>query len=421
MAIRGKEAGNGYFMIKMLSNIPRTIRIVGGVSFLLNVSTLMIFSLFGLYLHDKLHVDFSKIGLLDGTIEALSFVMKIFSGVMSDFLMNRKLIFLTGAICLFIAKPMEAIATNYWSLFQAKILERIGNGLQSTPRDAIVGDWAPKERKATCFGLRQSLAALGSVVGAILAAMLFKVSVGDFQFVFWMASIPSFIAVCLIIICVKDKKSVTPRNSKGHFKYRKITLKDIMGLGVEYWILIAVACTYMVAKVSESIVILYVIDALGLPKYAAPVCMIVYQIGNSLISLPIGVISDKLKNRECMFVFGIVMFLLSDMLFIFGNNLTVMCIALLFLGAYIGVTQSVFLAKIIDIVPADLKGTGIGIYNLVCAISLFVGGAMAGYIADTYSLRHSFIASSVLATISLLTILFLKTCYKVIMQIVNSR
>lgn len=395
-------------MIKVFTKIPRTIKTVGIVSFLINTSTLMIFSLFGLYLHEQLHIDFSKIGLLDGAVEAFSFVMKIFSGVMSDFLMNRKLIFLIGSIFLFVAKPMEAIATNYWPLFQAKILERVGNGLQSTPRDAIVGDWAPKEYKATCFGMRQSLAAFGAVVGSILAAILFKQSGENFQFVFWMASIPSFFAVWLIILFVKDKQSSTLQKSINpkQFKYRKITISDIKSLGVEYWILIGVACTYMVSKVSESIVILYVVETLGLPKHIAPICMIIYQIGNSFISLPAGILSDKIKSRENIFILGIIIFLTSDILFVFGSNMLIMGIALLCLGMYIGITQSIFPAKIIDIVPADLKGTGIGIFNLICALSLLAGGSMAGYIADTYSPRHSFIASSVLATFSL-TILFI--------------
>ncbi|MBR1479385.1 MAG: MFS transporter [Alphaproteobacteria bacterium] len=395
-------------MLKVFLEIPNTIKVVGCVSFLINASTLMIFSLFGLYLHDRLHIDFSKIGFLDGAIEASSFIMKIFSGIVSDFLMNRKCIFLLGAICLFVAKPLEAIATNYWPLFQAKILERIGNGLQSTPRDAIVGDWAPKECKATCFGLRQSLAALGAVIGSIMAAVLMKSSNNDYQFVFWMATIPSFLSVLLIVFFVKDKKQCSTAGKSAQRKYRKITFSDIRNLGTRYWILIGVACSYMVAKVSESIVILHIVSTLQLPEYMAPMCMICYQLASSFISLPAGMISDKIKSRENLFITGITVFLLSDLLFIFGNSVLFMVLALVCLGSYIGVTQSIFPAKIIDIVPADLKGTGIGIFNLACALSLFAGGIIFGHIADAFSLRHAFIASSGFAVVSLIVLLFSK-------------
>lgn len=397
-------------MKNIFSKIPNTIKFIGLISFLINMSTLMIFSLFGLYLHDKLHINFSKIGFLDGAVESVSFIMKIFSGFISDILMNRKFIFLIGAICLFIAKPLEAIATNYWPLFQAKILERLGNGLQSTPRDAIVGDWAPSDKKATCFGLRQSLAAFGAVMGAILAAILLKQFCGNYQMVFWLASIPSFLAILLIIFFVKDKKVINKNSQKK--RYKKITLKDILNLGPKYWLLIAVACTYMISKVTESIVILYVVSKLNLPNYAAPICMICYQIANSFISLPAGIISDKIKSRENIFIAGIIIFLISDLLFIFGQSLIIMIIALVCLGAYIGISQSIFPAKIIDIVPVDLKGTGIGIFNLACAISFLIGGTLVGHVADHYSLRCSFILSSGLATISLTTLLLSKKILK---------
>ena len=408
--------------MKVFSKIPRTIKAVGVVSFLLNTSTLMVFSLFGLYLHDKLKIDFSMIGFLDGAVESFSFIMKIFSGVMSDIFMNRKFLFLIGAGLLFVAKPLEAIATSYWPLFQAKILERLGNGLQSTPRDAIVGDWAPKEIKATCFGFRQSFGALGSVVGAILAAVLLKTSGENYQFVFWMAAIPSCLAVLVIIFFIKDKKAKVVKTAPSEKnKYRKITFSDIKSLGPRYWVLIGVAATYMISKVTESIVILYVVSKLGLPGYLAPIVMICYQVANTFISLPAGMISDKIKSRENVFIVGIIIFILSDILFIFGTNMITMIIALIFLGGYIGISQSIFPAKIIDIVPGDLKGTAIGIFNLVCAISFLVGGSIVGHIADNYSLQTSFIVSSLLATFSLIVLFASKKVNKKLEKTLKSR
>lgn len=399
-------------MSKILSRIPRTIKAIGIVSFLLNTSTLIVFSIFGIYLHDKLGVDLKKIGFLDGAVESFSFIIKIASGVVSDCLMNRKLLLFIGGFFLFIAKPLEATATTYWYLFQAKILERFGNGIQSTPRDAIVGDWAPKNIKGACFGFRQMLAALGSVTGSVLAFIFAIKSNCDYQFVFWLASIPSGLALIIIVFFIHDKKQGLKPNKKEQpskkIQFRKITLSDIKSLGTQYWVLIAIACTYMISKVTESIVILYVIKTLKLPIYYGPVCMIFYQIANSFISYPAGVISDKLKKRENVFIAGIIIFLLSDILFIFGSNIITMIIALLFLGAYIGISQSIFPAKIIDIVPPHLKGTGIGIFNFVCAISFLIGGSMTGYIADNYSMKMSFVASSILAVLSLITLLLLK-------------
>ncbi len=395
---------------KILYKIPRTIKAIGIVSFLLNTSTLMVYSIFGLYLSKNLGVALDKIGFLDGAVESFSFIIKIFSGVLSDFVMNRKLLIMVGAFLLFIAKPLEAISVSYWNLFYAKILERLGNGIQATPRDAIVGDWAPQDLKGASFGFRQTLAALGSVAGAVIAFILLQQSKEDFQFVFWMASIPSFIAILVILFIVKDKKLNNPINTDMYknLKVRKISLHDIKNLDPQYWITIIVASTYMVAKVTESIVILHIIQNFNLPTYYGPLCMVFYQLANSFISFPAGIISDKLKNRDNVILSGIIIFLISDILFIFGNHMAFAITALILLGAYIGISQSIFQAKIMDIVPVDLKGTGIGIFNCACAISLIIGGTLSGYLADKYSTTVSFISSSLLAVLSIIVLLISK-------------
>lgn len=394
-------------MGKIFSAIPKTIKAAGVVSFLLNTSTLMIFSIFGPYLKNEIGVNLSKIGFLDGAVESFAFIMKVFSGIISDILMNRKILFLLGAVFLLIAKPLEAIATSYWPLFHAKILERLGNGMQSTPRDAIVGDWAPKDIKATCFGMRYTLAACGSVVGGILAIVLLSASHGNFRFVFWMACIPASLAVFVISFFVKDKKSAV-RNKPKVKAYRKITFADIKKFDKRYWVFIGVACTYMVSKVTESIVIIYFSTTLGLPTELVPLCMICYQLSSSFSSLPSGILSDKIKNRENIFIVGIFVFLISDLLFIFGNSLVVFILATCFLGTYIGISQSVFPAKIVELVPEDLKGTGISIFNLACSISLLIGGMLSGYISERFSLKAAFISSSVLATFSLFVLFWTK-------------
>jgi MFS family permease len=397
-------------VLNIYRKIPGYIKAVGMVSFLLNTSTLMVYSVFGLYLNQNLGVSINKIGFMDGAIEGFAFSIKIFSGMFSDFLINRKLLIMIGAFFLFIAKPLEAIAGSYCGMFYAKILERFGNGLQATPRDAIVGDWAPKDLKGACFGMRQALAAFGSVVGAITSLIIFKQTNGNFQCVCWVSSIPAFLAVLTVIFFVKDKKHRNPINTEiyRNKQVRKISIRDIKNLGGEYWVIVMVASTYMVAKVTESIMILHIIQKLGLPNYYAPVCMICYQIANSFMSFPAGIMSDRLKSRDTVILLGILVFIISDILFILGNSMISMVVALILLGTYVGIAQSIFQAKIMDVIPVDLKGTGIGIFNFACAISLVCGGTLAGYIANRYSTNMSFIVSSMLAVFSIIVLLVSK-------------
>jgi MFS family permease len=397
-------------ILKIARKIPKTVKAVGCASCLLNISTLMVYSIFGLYLSHNVGVSFNKIGFLDGAVESFSFLTKILSGILSDFVINRKILIIIGASFLCLAKPLEAISCTYWSLFAAKVLERFGNGIQATPRDAIVGDWSPKRLNGTCFGIRQAMAAFGSLIGSVVAFVLLKKTNEDFQFVFWVASVPSLLAIFVIILFVNDKKHKSPINTAFYKnkQVRKISLIDIKNLGFDFWKTIGIASTYMIAKVTESLVILYVLQKFRLPGYYAPICMIFYQLANSIVSFSAGRISDRIKSRNTIIVAGTVMLFSSDLLFILGNHIFFSMIALALLGAYIGISQSIFQAKIIDVVPIDLKGTGLGVFNCVCAISLIIGGSLFGYIAERYSPEASFTVGAILALASTIVSLWTK-------------
>ena len=390
---------------KLITILPKTIKAIGWVSFLFNMSSVMVFSLFGVYLCKVLNINLSKIALLDGAVEASSFAMKLFSGYISDLFVNRKGLVLTGAIMLFAAKPLEASCTQFAPLFCSKMLERIGNGTQSTPRDALVGDWAPKMIKTSCFGFRQSLAAAGSVVGALLATLLFY-KFHNFQKVFWCACIPSLLAVIIVFFFVHNK----PQHENHQKQARKVSLQELKKLNKSFWLFLSVVSTYNLAKVSESILIIYVTLQWDLPFYFAPLILTVCHVANCFAALPTAIICDKIKTRENIFIFGLSLFILSDLLFIFGyRNVFMTVLALCCFGVYSGIAQSIFPAKIIELVPQNLKGTGLGIYNLVCALSLLTGASILGYFADKYDLSKMFTVSFIFATVALLFIFFAKS------------
>lgn len=387
-------------------NIPNSVKAICLVSFFINMSTLMIFSFFGLYLHRSLKVNLAKIGVLDGTVEACSFLMKLFSGYLSDLLCNRKILFLLGATLLLLSKPLEAIGRSFAPLFCAKVLERLGNGIQSTPRDALVSDWAPKEVRTSCFGLRQGMAAIGSLCGTVIAALLYK-ALKDFQSVFWFACIPAAISVLIIIFCVKNKiNSIQKTNYKCNIKFREsIRFREITKFSKKYWILLSIAATYNCAKVSETFILLNMTKAYDLSIIIAPLILAICYISNSLTAILTGTISDKGKDLTKILMFGLGMFITSDLLFIYGSNIPVLSlIALLCFGSYIGVSQSIFVSKVSEVSPVGLTGTGLGIYNLVCALSLLAGGTVLGRIADTFGFSHTFAVSAILASIAFLVL-----------------
>lgn len=390
---RGRVSANSCILV---TNIPKTVKAISLSSFFINISTLMVFSFFGVYLHHTLNVNLTKIGILDGAVEACAFIMKLFSGYLSDILCNRKMLFLLGAILLFLAKPLEAIGRSFGPLFCAKIIERFGNGLQSTPRDALVGDWAPEHSRARCFGLRQSFAAMGCLSGTIIATLLFHL-LNDYQAVFWCACIPAFIAVLIITFAVKNK--YIPNKVLTHKHLCKINVKTFAQFPKRFWVFLVIAAIYNCAKVSESLVILHTTSTYDLGMFMAPLVLSVCYVSNSLSAVISGSISDRTSKTNKIFMFGLASFIFADLLFIFDNGKPILALgALLCLGIYNGISQSIFASKISEISPPNLKGTGLGIYNLVCALSLLFGGTIIGRVADLKGFTSAFSLSAILAT-----------------------
>ena len=392
------------------NNIPSVIKAVGLTSFFINTSTLIIFSFFAIYLKDVLHINLSKLGFLDGAVEAISYLMKVFSGYLSDLICNRKVLFLAGSVLLLIAKPLEAICTKFVPLFCAKAMERLGNGLQSTPRDAIVCDWTNRSNKNICFGFRQSMASLGSLVGALCAAFLYY-KLRDFQKVFWCSCIPATLAVLTVLFFVKnkDRTSIVDTNktdnnsNQNKKKCNKIKLKDIKSLSKEYWTLLSVAGIYNLAKITDSMSLIYVTYVWKLDLYIVPLFFAIFHVGASVAAYSSGIIASKVKRIETIFIAGVSIFIIADILFIFcENNLIITILAMFCLGAYSGIANSTFPAQISGLVPDNLRGTGLGIYNLACALSLLCGGTLLGFIAEKSQIVTSFYVSACIASMALI-------------------
>ena len=191
--------------------LPRSIWAIGLMTLLMNVSTVIIFSLSPLYLTKVLGVTALGIGFLEGIVEFISWTTRVFSGIISDAMRKRKplLVLAVGLTC--IARPLFAVASSIGGIFISRGMDRIANGLQAPPRDALIGDSTPKERRGAAYGLRQSLGMVGSTAGAIITLLWIQQSDGNFTQLFWFASITPFVALIFIMLMVKDKPVVASK------------------------------------------------------------------------------------------------------------------------------------------------------------------------------------------------------------------
>lgn len=385
---------------RFTSKIPVSIWAIGLASMLLNISTVMIFGIAALYVKQILGIATGFLLVLEGFFEALSYLMKLFSGVMSDYLERRKPLIVWGVALSVIARPIFALFSNLPAILTARILERFGNGIHATPRDALVGDLAPADLKGACFGLRQSLAVAGSFIGGFLGIWCMTATSNNFQTVFALSCFPALVGLLLIIFFVNDPKDEKKIKQNNHSR-RPICFNDLKRLGNSYWFLMLIAFVFMSARVGESVLILHATDNFGLDQSFSHAVMILYNGTNTLCSYPVGYLSDRF-GRHGFLALSFLLLVIADIFLGFAPNLVTMLIGVGIWGIQIGMSQSMFLSLIADYVPEDLRGTAIGFFYLISAVALFIAGAIGGTAAHMYSQFATFIISGAISLVALL-------------------
>ncbi len=387
-------------MKKFKTRIPASIWAIGFASMLLNISAVMIFGIAALYVKQILGVATGIVLLLEGFFEALAYIMKLFSGVISDYLRKRKLVMVWGFALTVIARVFFALSSSFGVLLTARILDRLGNGIQSTPRDALVGDLAPENIKGACFGLRQSLAVAGSFIGGFVGIWCMVSTNQNFQTVFAVASVPAFISLLLVLFFVKDSHAEEVTVDKKPIRH-PIHLSDLKRLGKPYWILMSIALLFMSARVGESVLVLHATGSFNLDQSFSHAILILYNVMNSLCSYPVGYLSDKF-GRYGFLGLSFFILILADAFLGFAENLTTMMIGVALWGIQIGMSQSMFLSLIADHVPEDLRGTGIGFFYLISAAALLLAGGIGGIAEHMYDQFATFIVSGAISLVALL-------------------
>ncbi len=184
--------------------IPRGVWVLGFVSLLMDISSEMVHSLLPLFMVTTLGVSALTVGLIEGLAESTALMVKVFSGVLSDYLGKRKGLALFGYALGALTKPLFAIAPGAGLVLTARLLDRVGKGVRGAPRDALVADITPAHLRGAAFGLRQSLDTVGALLGPLLAVGLMLLWADDFRAVFWVAVIPGAMAVALLAFGLRE-------------------------------------------------------------------------------------------------------------------------------------------------------------------------------------------------------------------------
>lgn len=376
-------------------SIPLSIWILGSVSFLIKTSSVIIYNLTPLFVTQVLGASIFTLGLLESFVEAITLLSRIFSGVLSDLIHKRKGIIAFGYLLALISRPILALSTTIDAVFLGKAFDRIANGLDATPRDALVGDLAPAKIKGACYGLRESLSRAGAFFGALLAFALLWMTGKNYSLIFWLASIPIALALIVLLLFVKDPISEKFEHKKSK---SKLKLESILDLPMTFWLVLLLSGFFMISNFSGAFLILRA-EEVGLEVYLIPFVMVAQNIATASIAYPVGYLSDKMGRRSMM-ALGILLLIFSNLFLAIGGSIYIILFGVFLWGAQMGITQSILAVFLADACPEDLRGTGFGLFHVVNGICLMIANTLSGWIWSELSPSFMFYMSATIAFFS---------------------
>jgi MFS family permease len=367
---------------------------LGFVSFFTDVSSEMVFSILPVFILGIPGGSAATLGLIEGTAEALSYIIRAISGVLSDKFRRRKAFILLGYSISNIVKPFFASASTVTDVLLIRVADRVGKGVRTAPRDALLSDSASADRQGEAFGLHRTMDQTGAIIGPLTATVVMMFLGWTVRDVFWLSLLPGSIALFLIIFGVKEIIGDTV----GDFRFLEGLGEVLQG---RYLHLLAVVAVFSLGAFNFSFILLNARE-MGVGDVLIPVVYAVVNVTHTVIAIPTGRLADRI-GKERVLTLGYGAFLVTTLLLSYMPSVvsSAYVIAAVF-GLYMGIVETIQRALIPRYVDSGLKGTAYGMYYLVVGTCFFVANTVVGHLWETQGLATSTMYSGVLALIAII-------------------
>lgn len=378
-----------------LKQIPNGVWVLGFVSMLMDISSEMIHSLLPLFMVGTLGASALAVGIIDGLGESTALIVKLFSGVLSDYLGERKALAVFGYALGALTKPLFAVAPTVGVVLTARLLDRVGKGVRGAPRDALVADLAPLHLRGAAFGLRQALDTVGAFLGPLLAVGLMLLWSNDFRAIFWVAVIPGLMAVALLFFGVRE-----PEHHIAEKRMNPISLKNLKFLGRSYWRVVGIGAVFTLARFSEAFLVLRARQG-GIPVALVPLVMVAMNLIYALSAYPFGKLSDRMSHTRLL-TLGLGVLIAADLILATNDHWSVVLAGVALWGVHMGITQGLLATMIANTAPCELRGTAYGFFNLVSGLAMLVASILAGLLWDWFGAAFTFYTGAAFCAIALI-------------------
>ncbi len=375
------------YYFKQVKTLPQNVWAVGITSFLMDVSSEMIINVIPLFLANVIGASTGLIGLIEGVGETTASMLKLVSGWISDKLRARKWLAVFGYGLSAFTKPFFLLGSSWGIVAGVKWLDRVGKGIRTAPRDALIADSVTKETRGIAFGLQKSLDSAGAVLGFIIATLVvwltqkneMYLSRHTFQIIVLCSILPAILSVISLAVGSKDVLVKNERNLP------KITLKK---LGKPFVLYLFIVSLFTLGNSSDAFLVLRA-QNLGVSVIGIFLMLALFKLVYSITSIPAGGLSDTVGRRK-MIIIGWLIYAVLYLGFAFADKGWQVAILYVVYGLYYGLAFGTASAFVADLVPSEMRGTAYGTYNAFIGLLAFPASAIAGVLWQGVGSWHGF-------------------------------
>jgi MFS family permease len=383
-------------LARYFAGLSRNTFLLALSSLFADISTEMLYPVLPVFLTQVLHSSGSIVGLIDGFAMATQNIVQGFSGTISDHLQRRKPVALAGYLLAAIAKPLMGLATVWETLFAARLLDRIGAGMRSAPRDALVASSVAERDRGRAFGLEGLGDNTGAFLGPLVALVLLYAFHLDLRTIFYVAIVPGLLAV-LMVLLVRESRAGVAAKTRIDVNLRRLPRA--------YWKYLMATALFCIGNSSNAFLILQARDV-GVSLEATILVYAAFNLVAALISYPAGVLSDSLGRRNVLLA-AFAVFVITYLGFAMTRNVVAIGALFVLYGLYQGIFRAVGKALASDFVPEALRASGVGWYSTTVGVMQLLASVAGGLLWDRVGHPAVFYFGAVFAIIGSVGLLLL--------------
>jgi MFS family permease len=377
--------------------LERNVFWAGVVSFFMDVSSEMVYSLVPIFLSSVLGVGTGLIGVIEGIAETTASLLKMVAGWLSDKMGRRKPLMLFGYGISTVSRPLLALANGWGVVLSSRFVDRFGKGVRTAPRDAIVADSSEKSQLGRSFGFHRAMDQFGAVAGPAIAFAILWARPGGYRLVFWISMIPAVICVAIIWLFIREKRKVRPDSeaaasegdggaaaqpgaqTAGLPRWQR--LKRLKGPLLAYLVVTAI---FSLGNSSDAFLIIRANRDLGITPFLVPILYLVFNFVYSALSIPAGLLADKVGRRRVALI-GFAVFAGSYAWMALAGSAAAAWGVFILYGVYMGIADGNGRALLGEFSGGDRRGTAYGAYHMVVGLAALPASVIAGVLYDRVS------------------------------------